>query len=92
MVSQDGSEQAGIGAALGDYLHAGPLSIFVTHFAGEDVALFRNDGGMSSTDASFAAGVAAPTIPYVGWGTAFFDFDIGGSPDIFLVNGMSIRK
>jgi len=86
-VNQDGSEQAGMGVALGDYLHTGRFSIFVTHFAEEYAALFRNDGGMSFTDVSFAAGVAAPTIPYVGWGTAFFDFDNDGWPDLFLVNG-----
>ena len=86
-VSQDGSEQAGMGVALGDYLHTGRLSIFVTHFSEEYAALFRNDGGMSFTDVSFLAGVATPTIPYVGWGTAFFDFDNDGWPDLFLVNG-----
>jgi hypothetical protein len=86
-VSQDGSEQAGMGIALGDYLHTGRLSIFVTHFSEEYAALFRNDGGMSFTDVSFLAGVATPTIPYVGWGDAFFDFDNDGWPDIFMVNG-----
>jgi hypothetical protein len=86
-VSQDGSEQAGMGVALGDYLHTGRLSIFVTHFSDEYAALFRNEGEMSFTDVSFQAGVAAPTIPYVGWGTAFFDFDNDGWPDLFMVNG-----
>jgi hypothetical protein len=86
-VSQDGSEQAGMGVALGDYLHTGRLSLFVTHFSEEYAALFRNDGGMSFTDVSFHAGVAAPTIPYVGWGTSFFDFDNDGWPDLLLVNG-----
>jgi hypothetical protein len=86
-VSQDGSEQAGMGVALGDYLHTGHLSLFVTHFSEEYAALFRNDGGMSFTDVSFHAGVAAPTIPYVGWGTSFFDFDNDGWPDLLLVNG-----
>jgi hypothetical protein len=86
-VSQDGSEQAGMGVALGDYLHTGHLSLFVTHFSEEYAALFRNDGGMTFTDVSFQAGVATPTIPYVGWGTAFFDFDNDGWPDLFLVNG-----
>jgi len=86
-VSQDGSEQAGMGVAIGDYLHTGRLSIFVTHFSEEYATLFRNDGGMSFTDVSFKAGVATPTIPYVGWGTAFFDFDNDGWPDLFLVNG-----
>jgi hypothetical protein len=86
-VSQDGSEQAGMGVALGDYLHTGRLSIFVTHFSEEYAALFRNDGGISFTDVSFQAGIATATIPYVGWGTAFFDFDNDGWPDLFMVNG-----
>jgi hypothetical protein len=86
-VSRDGSEQAGMGVALGDYLHTGRLSLFVTHFSEEYATLFRNDGGMNFTDVSFEAGVATPTIPYVGWGTAFFDFDNDGWPDLFLVNG-----
>jgi enediyne biosynthesis protein E4 len=86
-VSQDGSEQAGMGVALGDYLHNGRLSLFVTHFSEEYAALFRNDGKMSFTDVSFQAGVASPTIPYVGWGTAYFDFDNDGWPDLFMVNG-----
>jgi hypothetical protein len=86
-VSQDGSEQAGMGVGLGDYLHTGHLSLFVTHFSEEYAALFRNDGAMGFTDVSFHAGVAAPTIPYVGWGTAFFDFDNDGWLDLFLVNG-----
>jgi hypothetical protein len=86
-VSQDGSEQAGMGVALGDYLHTGRFSIFVTHFSEEYATLFRNDGGMSFTDVSFDSGVAMPTIPYVGWGTAFLDFDNDGWPDLFMVNG-----
>jgi len=86
-VSQDGSEQAGMGVALGDYMHTGRLSLFVTHFSEEYAALFRNDGRMTFSDTSFQAGVATPTIPYVGWGTSFFDFDNDGWPDLFLVNG-----
>jgi enediyne biosynthesis protein E4 len=86
-VSQDGSEQAGMGVALGDYLHTGRFSIFVTHFSDEYATLFRNDGGLSFTDVSFHAGVATPTIPYVGWGDGFFDLDNDGWLDIFMVNG-----
>jgi hypothetical protein len=76
-----------MGVALGDYLHTGRLSLFVTHFSEEYAALFRNDGNMSFTDVSFQAGIATPTIPYVGWGTAFFDFDNDGWLDLFMVNG-----
>ncbi len=86
-VSQDGVEQANMGVALGDYQHTGRFSIAITHFSDEYAALFRNDGDMNFTDVSYAAGIAPPTTPYVGWGDAFFDFDNDGWPDLFMVNG-----
>ncbi|MHB8525085.1 MAG: CRTAC1 family protein [Candidatus Acidiferrales bacterium] len=86
-VDQDGVEQANMGIALGDYLHTGRSSIAVTHFSDEYAALFRNDGSMNFTDVSYASRIAPSTVPYVGWGDAFFDFDNSGWLDLFLVNG-----
>ena len=86
-VSEDGAEQANMGIALGDYQHAGHMSLVISHFDNEYAALFRNDGGMSFTDVSDASGIARSTRPYVGWGDAFFDVDNDGWPDLFLVNG-----
>jgi enediyne biosynthesis protein E4 len=86
-VSQDGAEQANMGLALGDYQHTGLFSLAITHFSDEYTALFRNDGKMSFSDVSYAAGIGPATTPYVGWGNAFFDFDNDGWPDLFQVNG-----
>ncbi len=86
-VSQDGKAQANMGVTVGDYLHTGHPSIAVTHFSFEYAALFRNDGGMSFTDVSYAAGIAWRTTRYVGWGDAFVDFDNDGWLDFFMVNG-----
>ncbi len=86
-VSQDGLEQANMGVALGDYLHTGRFSIFITHFSDEYAVLYRNDGGMNFVDASYSSGIAAVTTPYVGWGDGFIDWRNNGWPDIFLVNG-----
>ena len=86
-VSQDGIEQANMGVALGDYLHTGRFSIFITHFSDEYAVLYRNDGKMNFTDESYASGIAANTTPYVGWGNAFVDWQNSGWPDVFLVNG-----
>jgi enediyne biosynthesis protein E4 len=86
-VSQDGIEQANMGVALGDYLHTGRFSIFITHFSDEYAVLYRNDGNMNFTDESYASGIAASTTPYVGWGNAFVDWQNNGWPDVFLVNG-----
>jgi enediyne biosynthesis protein E4 len=86
-VNQDGFEQANMGVAIGDYDHKGRFSIAVTHFSDEYTTLFRNDGPLNFTDASYAVGIASPTRPYVGWGDAFVDLDNDGWVDFFMVNG-----
>jgi hypothetical protein len=85
--NESGQAQANMGVALGDYLHAGRLSVFISHFDNEYAALYRNDGGMSFSEVSFASGVARASRGYVGWGDAFVDFTNRGWPDIFLANG-----
>jgi hypothetical protein len=86
-VSEEGVEQANMGLALGDYLHTGWMSILITHFSEEYATLYRNDGGLSFTDVSHAAGIARATAPFVGWGDAFLDLDNSGWLDIIMVNG-----
>jgi hypothetical protein len=86
-VSEEGVEQANMGVALGDYLHTGLMSILITHFSEEYATLYRNDGSMSFTDVSHAAGIARATAPFVGWGNAFLDLDNSGWLDIIMVNG-----
>jgi hypothetical protein len=86
-VSEDGSEQASMGIALGDYNHTGRPSIFVTNFTDENVLLYRNDGDWNFKEDSFASGVALPSLPMVKWGTAFVDLDNDGWLDLILVDG-----
>lgn len=86
-VSDDGVEQANMGLALGDYMHTGRMSVAITHFSDEYAVLYRNDGNLSFSDVSHAAGVARPTERFVGWGNAFVDLDNSGWLDLVLVNG-----
>jgi len=86
-LSADGSEQGSMGVALGDYDHDGRLDLFVTNFDDDYNTLYHNDGKGSFTDVSYAAKVAAVSLPYVGWGTWFFDYDNDGWPDLLVVNG-----
>lgn len=86
-VSEDGSEQGSMGIALGDYNHTGRLSIYITNFADEYDALYRNDGNWDFHDVSYKSGVAAPSVPGVKWGTAFVDFDNDGWIDLIAVAG-----
>ena len=85
--NENGQAQANMGVALGDYLHSGRFSVFISHFDNEYAALYRNDGAMNFSEVSFASGVGRATRGYVGWGDAFVDFANRGWPDIFLVNG-----
>jgi hypothetical protein len=86
-VSEDGSEQASMGIAVGDYLHTGFPSLYVTNFSDEYSNLFRNDGEWNFSDVSYKSGVALPSLPYVKWGTVFFDADNDGWLDLIVVGG-----
>ena len=85
-VSEDGGEQGSMGVAVGDYDNTGRFSLFVTNFAEEYNALYHNDG-THFTDVSFRSKTAAVSLPYVGWGAAFFDYDNDGWLDLMAVNG-----
>ena len=86
-VNENGSEQGSMGVTVGDYDHDGKFDLFVTNFADEYNTLYHNDGKNSFTDLSYAAKVAAVSLPHVGWGTKFFDYDNDGWVDLFVANG-----
>src|SRR6266568_2854919 len=86
-LNEEGRAQASMGIALGDYNHSGRLGLFITTFSDDYKTLYRNDGDASFTDVSFKAGLGSPTIPFLGWGTGFLDFDNDGLLDLFIANG-----
>ena len=86
-VKDDGREQAAMGLAIGDYENSGHLSLYVTTFSDDYYALYRNEGNADFSDVSFLAGVANVTIPFLGWGTGFLDYDNDGWKDLFAANG-----
>ncbi len=85
-VSEDGGEQGSMGIAVGDYKNEGRPSLFVTNFSEEPNALYYNSGDFF-TDVSFRSATAPSSLPYVGWGTAFLDYDNDGWQDLIVVNG-----
>lgn len=86
-LSEDGAEQASMGVTIGDIDHRGRWNIFVTNFADEYNALYRHEKGFQFTDASYASQTAKASLPFVGWGTGFFDADNDGWLDLLVVNG-----
>ena len=86
-VNKDGREVASMGLGVGDYDNDGRLDIVDTDFSDDYKVLYHNDGHATFTDVSYAAGIALPTRPFLGWGDGFIDYDNDGWKDIFLVNG-----
>jgi hypothetical protein len=86
-VNENGSEQGCMGVTVSDYDHDGRLDLFVTNFDDDYNILYHNDGRNSFNDVSYAAKVAAVSLPYVGWGTKFFDYDNDGWVDLFVADG-----
>ena len=53
--------------------------------------MYRNDGDANFTDVSYEMHIAEGTIPFLGWGTAFLDYDNDGWKDLVFVNGHVYR-
>jgi len=85
--SGDGREQARMGVDAADYDRSGYPSIFTTNFSGEMNSLFRNLKTGFFSDVTEETGLGAPSIPYLGWGTRFVDYDNDGWLDLLIVNG-----
>jgi hypothetical protein len=87
----EGQALGSMGVTWGDYDHSGRLSMFVTEFADQPNTLYRNLGAVGSTqefeDVAMPSRLGQPSLPLVGWGTAFFDMDNDGWRDLFVANG-----
>ena len=86
-LTNEGLAQASMGIAVGDYNRDGKVDFLITTFSDDYKTLYRNDGGNNFSDVTFRAGLGGPTIPFLGWGAGFLDFDNDGLPDIFVANG-----
>ncbi|HWW75079.1 MAG TPA: CRTAC1 family protein [Pyrinomonadaceae bacterium] len=86
-LNENGREQAGMGLGVGDYDNDGLVDFHITNFSDDTNTLLHNDGEGNFTDVTFQAGLGEPTIPFLGWGTAFIDYDCDGWKDIIVANG-----
>ncbi len=86
-LNENGREQAGMGLGIGDFDNDGKVDFHITNFSDDSNTLYRNDGDANFTDVTFQTGLGEASIPFLGWGTAFFDFDNDGWKDVIVANG-----
>jgi enediyne biosynthesis protein E4 len=87
-----------MGIAIGDFDDDGDNDMFLTHWVSQADALYQNlwteqqhRGKIHFEDAADLFGVGSITMPVVGWGTFFFDFDNDGNLDLMVVNGSTLE-
>lgn len=86
-LNENGREQAGMGLAVGDYDNDGRVDFHITNFSDDSNVLYHNDGDGNFTDVTFLAGLGEITLPFLGWGTVFIDYNNDGWKDLMVVNG-----
>jgi len=89
-LNEQGQTEGSMGIAVGDVDRDGDPELFLTHMQEETNTLYRNLGGGLFEDATLGSGLGRPSLPYTGFGTDFFDYDLDGELDLFVANG-SVR-
>jgi hypothetical protein len=86
-LNEGGRETATMGIAAGDFANDGKMDIFNTTFSDDYKPLYRNEGDANMTDISYQLGIAETTVPFLGWGDAFVDYDNDGWKDLIMSDG-----
>ena len=91
-LSDRGEPEAGMGIAVGDIDGNGLEDLIVTHLDRQTNALYTNQGDGLFLERRFVAGIAEPSLPWVGFGTDLADFDLDGDLDLAVANGHVIHN
>jgi hypothetical protein len=85
--SANGKARSGMGVDAGDFDEDGWQDLFVSNVDQEMYSLYRNNRSEWFSDVAHANEIATSTRFMSGWGLKFFDYDLDGYLDLFLVNG-----
>lgn len=82
-----GNMQASMGVDAADMNGDGWLDLFATNFEDEHNSLYENLRGEFFDEVAHQRGLARESLPWVGWGTLFADFNLDRRLDVIVVNG-----
>lgn len=85
--SRDAVEQSGMGADVADIDHDGLLDLFVANFSEDYNTLYRNLGDSFFEDVTVKAKLITVSWNMVSFALKFFDANLDGWKDAFIVNG-----
>ncbi len=86
-LNADGDEQGSMGVDSADFNRDAKFDVFVTNYQKQLNALYRADAPRAYLDVAMTQGLGKTSLPLVGWGTGFFDYDNDGWLDLFVANG-----
>jgi hypothetical protein len=91
-LTAEGKAEASMGVDAGDFDNDGDEDLFITELTSQGSNLYVNDGSGNFRDASSPSRLGPLSVPYTGWGTAWFDFDNDGWLDLLSVNGTIVAN
>ena len=86
-LSGEGEAKSSMGVDAGDFDNDGDDDLFVAELTGQGADLYVNDGSGAFVDQSARAKIRFATLPFTGFGAAWFDYDNDGWLDLLMVNG-----
>jgi hypothetical protein len=85
-----------MGLSVADFDGDGDLDFFVSHWLSQGDSLYQNlfteVNQLSFADAAEMVNLAYISLPVVGWGCTFLDYDNDGLLDLIVVNGNTLEN
>ncbi len=85
--SEEGLARGAMGVDWSDYDASGAPSIAIGNFTGQMLGLYHNEGNGLFVDEAPRSSIGRATLLSLAFGLFFFDYDLDGKPDLFVVNG-----